>query len=189
MVRTVIMTLLLFFFHFHSEAFGEPGDSLIGNAPLEIYQLMKEKQCSPIKGFYDRSILFPPFAYVTGLPGGSMIFFVCQIDNPTADEKYKMVIGRMSYKKGKIALSDFEKCPSEIYFEYMPGGLSIFRNPDISSIDYNRWEDTRKHVWKKNERLGFDGGDNPSWIIDDRAEGVGHGFFCAGGEWYYVSYH
>ena len=188
MVRTVVLTLLVLFSHFHGEAFGEPRDSFIGSVPLKIYKLMKRKHCSPVAGFYDRHIFSPPFTYIERLPGGDMVLFVCQIDNPTTEDKYKIVIMRIQYLKTKTVHSDFEKCPSEIYREDMPGGLSIVRKPDISHFAYNRWEDTRKHVWKKNERLDFDGRDNPPWIIDERAEGVGYGFFCAGSEWYHVSY-
>ena len=188
MVRTVVLFLVMFFSHFHGEAFGAPRDSFVGSVPLEIYKLMKNKHCSPIRGFYDRHIFSPPFAYANGLPGGDAVFFVCQVDNPTVEEKYKMVIMKKQRLKRKITYSDFEECPSEIYFEHMPGGLSIVRKPDIPPLPYNPWKDTIRDVWKKNERLDVDGGDSPSWIIDERAEGVGYGFFCTGNEWYHVAY-
>ena len=53
-----------------------------------------------------------------------------------------------------------------------------------SSYDYNRYVDTRKHVWTKK----VDPAGNPPRIIDEGAEGVGYGFFCAGNEWHHVSY-
>ena len=53
------------------------------------------------------------------------------------------------------------------------------------SIGYNLWEDTRKYRWTEPKTL-FE--DNPSWIIDERAEGVGYGLFCVGNNWYNVAY-
>ena len=187
MIRSAIVLLLLLL-HFHNEVVAEIKDRFIGNVPLEIYQLMKKKQCSPIEGFYDRIIISPSFIYVDKLLDGNIIFFVCQIDNSMVDRKYKMVIIREDYSNNKIMFLDFENCPNEIYFEHIPGGLSIIRNPDISSFDYNRWMDTRKNIWRGKNKLNIDIGDNPSWIINERAEGVGYGFFCVDNEWYHVSY-
>ena len=188
MIRDIYLALFLLVFSFGCVATEKLNDRFVGSVPKEIYQLMGEKKCSPIEGFYDRDIYFPAFVYVRGLfNGNTAIIFACEINAPIADGRYKVVLVRKSYSENGVVYSDFEDCKNEIYFRSMPGGLSVRVLQEPLSLDYNLWEHTRNYVW--NQTLSHvDISDNVSWIIDERYEAVGYGLFCVEGDWYNVSY-
>ena len=69
---------------------GSENGIYIGGVPTEIHDLMNERGCSPIADFYARAVYLPPFI-VERSP--NLVAFVCQIDEPVGDDKYKLVIG------------------------------------------------------------------------------------------------
>ena len=189
----MIRVICLFFLLYRGLSFGcaaseNVGDRFIGSVPKEIYQLMVEKECSPIKGFYDRDIYFPAFVYASSMfNGDTAIIFACEIKGPIADDRYKIVLVRKSYSEKGVVYSDFEDCESEIYFKSMPGGLSLRALQEPLSLDYNLWEHTRNFIWDRTLSLD-DISEKVPWIIEERYEGVGYGLFCVEGNWYNVSY-
>ena len=148
--------------------------------PKEIYSLMKAKECSPISGFYDRSVYAPPFVYKTNSPE---VFFACQIDNAKTEDRYKIVIQLTR----QSVYSDFQKCPSEIFFREMPGGLSLNFNVGDLKQRLNLWQDTRRY--RRTENIDIPPEHKPQWLLDALHDGVGVGFVCADGHWYNVVYH
>jgi len=163
-----------------------------GNVPKEVYQLMKQRECRPIEGFYDRDINSPSFIYVSGLFGTSTaIFFACKSDIPITRGKYKIVLMKKNITKDGVTYSDFEDCPNEIHYENMPGGLSLrvrLNDKKLVLDDYNLWENTKKYIWNNENLLHIHTEDMPLWVLDERREGVGYGFFCVKGKWYNLSY-
>ena len=156
----------------------------IGGVPTEIHDLMNERGCSPIADFYARAVYLPPFI-VERSP--NLVAFVCQIDEPVGDDKYKLVIGERvrSNTESGFGFSSLDECSSEILLEHMPGGLSLKRYSGSPFLTYNRWEDTKNRLWSKK-----DVSVQPSWIIRELVGGaVGYGFFCIEGEWHHQSYH
>ena len=78
-----VIALIVFLLQFYGAASAETEDYFIGGFPLKIHRLMKKKECSPIKRFYDRKfVLEPPFLYVN-MAGKVTVALVCQIDKPT----------------------------------------------------------------------------------------------------------
>lgn len=188
MIRTACLFLVLLQLSFGCIASDEVSKQFIGSVPKEVYRLMLERECSPIEGFYDRYITLPPFVYHSHLfDGDGAIIFVCEIDEPVADDRYKIVLVRKSYSDNGVVYSDYEECDSEIYFRNMPGGLSI-RLPDGPlELDYNLWEHSKNYIWDQTQ-LPSDISEGVPWLIEEWYGGAGSGLFCAEGNWYNVAY-
>tara|TARA_B100000767_G_scaffold254099_1_gene259207 strand:- start:423 stop:989 length:567 start_codon:yes stop_codon:yes gene_type:complete len=162
-------------------------DKYAGAVPKEIYSLMKARECSPISRFYDGSIYAPSFVYNTSLfKKARAIFFACQLDNPKTEDKYKIVIVEKMITTGGVKYSDFRECPSEILYRKMPGGLSLNFNESDLKRESNLWEDTRRYRFTENINIPSD--QSPQWLLDERRDGTGYGFFCAENQWYNIAY-
>lgn len=189
MIRTACLFLVLLKLSFGCLASDGVSKQFIGGVPKEVYQLMRQRECSPIEGFYDRYITLPPFVYYSYLlnDGSNAIFFACEIDKPVTDDRYKIVLVRKSYFDNGVVYSDYDECESEIYFRSMPGGLSIRLLNGPLKLDYNLWEHTKNYTWDQ-KRPHPDIGEKVSWLIEEHYGGTGYGFFCFEGDWYNVAY-
>ena len=188
MIRATSALLFLLKLSLSCVASAEVSDSFVGSVPKKFYQLMLEKECSPIKGFYDRDINQPAFVYHSRLfNGDDAIIFACEINEPVTDDRYKIVLIKKSYSDHGVVYSDFEKCENEIFFRSMPGGLAIRLLQGPLELDYNLWKHTKNYIWDRtlpNPVIS----EKVSWLIEERYEGTGYGFFCAEGNWYNVTY-
>ena len=178
-----------------ASAADEAGDAFVGSVPQELHQLMAERQCSPIKGFYARphTIVEPPFGYGFGVLGGdTLVFFACELDSPKASSRYMIVLLRRSYSAGSgRTYLDLGICPSEIHFDnYMPYGLSLgYPLPSMEGVPYYSWQDTRPGLRKAKEANLADVVDSATWFLNDGIAGAGTAFFCLDGAWHYIPYH
>ena len=188
MIRIACSFLVLLQLCYGCVASDKVSEEYIGSVPREVTRLMKEKECSPIEGFYDRDINLPAFVYNGRLfDGDEAIIFVCEINEPVADDRYKIVLIKKSYSDHGVVYSDYAECESEIYFRNMPGGLSLRQIRGPLKLDYNLWEHTKNYTW--DQKLPHpDIIERVSWLIEERYEGTGYGFFCAEGNWYNVAY-
>ena len=157
-------------------------DPFIGSVPLEIYSVMKEKECSPIPRFHERDIRLPPFVVQRHL---GLVAFVCRNDNVAKSGKFRLFVGNIWRKtKSGFGFAPLDECSGEIAFQRMPGGLSIIKHVGGPLQKYNRWGDTGKGLHPK-----VNDSPKPSWIIKELSNGgVGNGFFCLNGEWHHLTY-
>jgi len=139
--------------------------------PRDLVSFVRENQCEPVTGFYDRpGVISPPYVYlnVEGRLGSSDAAVWCQ-KKEGGKTKFLLLLN--------TSTGAFFGCTARIEYWNFPGGLSAERRRGVLLDDF--------HYLAKRQSKGPDALSTSVIVLTSSYDGVDISFLCHNGEWLY----